>query len=134
MHIQVIYAHTWTVGVILKADKSNPFLCDMPGQVWNVFAGTLRHISLALDGPRVLPANRNHQLDGKIWQLSASHPYRAPYFFQPGNRLIVTHIFAKHGGKRQNTPKAEIEKAQDLLGKYKQASQLNELEFIFPGA
>lgn len=107
--------------MILRQDGSNPLLTDLPVKVWNVFAGTLNHVANAQKGPGCVGPNRNHQLDSKIWQLSAHHPFRAPYFYRPSRFVIITHVFAKPGGKKSKAPQSEIDKANQLLAVYEAA-------------
>ena len=117
--------------MILKGNGEDPLLSDLPKQVLNATIRKIQHIAHAEKGPAALPSNRNHPLhspDG-IWQLSAQHPYRLPYFYLPGRVVVITHVLVKHGGQKHQTPAEEIAKARRLKQEFDAAKRAGQVQF-----
>jgi hypothetical protein len=74
-------------------------------------------------GLEIFPDEICHKIvpNPAIWQLSGDYPYRFPLFHIPNNGVVITHVFAKRGGKRQTTRDNEKKKAVRLLREFEAA-------------
>jgi|GEM_PF-4309226 phage-related protein len=80
------------------------------------------------DGPS---SDRRHYnvLDPPIFEIKTLNGLRAPYFYQPGNIIIITSGFLKKGNK---TPPNQIKIAKRRMKNFKDALASDRLTCIIP--
>ncbi|PWG62668.1 type II toxin-antitoxin system RelE/ParE family toxin [Bifidobacterium callitrichidarum] len=60
------------------------------------------------------------KIDDEIWEIRSrfgNNIQRGPFFFAQGDLCIITHGFTK---KTQKTPKSEINRAREIMKRYKE--------------
>lgn len=131
VRLQLIKRGIWSLYVIRRANGEDPLQRDLPRPILFALLAKLDHIANSPAGPQSLGENVTHLIcnETRIWQLSARHPYRLPYFFDEGRMIILTHVAQKQGGKTQSTPTQEIERARALKAEYEAAKRAKKLTF-----
>ncbi len=110
---EILYEDEWTVAALVVRGEClvRDYLQGLPSSTQSKVLALIRRY--AEYGPPRNP-ERNKKITDVLWELK-SFQARLLYFFDGQKRIVITHGFTK---KRDDIPKAEIEKALRLRDQY----------------